>query len=153
MTMLVDGCFSCDVLRGAVVPPGGMIYEETYWAVSHGLNPIALPGWLIVAPRRHCEHIAELTGEEMTAFGPLLRQTTRALTRVAQPAKIHIYSMGEVVKHVHFYVVPRYEWMPAGGSAVLELAFRDRRWECSATEAAAIADQVRAELLRLMAEE
>jgi diadenosine tetraphosphate (Ap4A) HIT family hydrolase len=152
MPMLVEGCFSCDVLRGTVVPPGGFIYQDTYWAVSHGMNPIAVPGWLIVAPRRHCEHIAELTAEEMAAFGPLLRQTSRALTRVVQPAKIHIYSMGEVVKHVHFYVMPRYEWMPASGLAVLEQAFRARRWECSEAEAAAVADQVRAELLQLITE-
>ena len=151
--MLMEGCFSCDVLRGTVVPPGGFIHQDPYWAVTHGVNPIAVPGWLILAPRRHCEHIAELTAEEMAAFGPLLRRTSRALTQVVQPAKIHIYSMGEVVKHVHFYVLPRYEWMPASGSAVLEQAFRDRRWECSAAEAATIADQVRAALLQLMAEE
>lgn len=152
MTMLMEGCFSCDVLRGTVTPPGGMIYEETYWAVSHGTNPIALPGWLILAPRRHCEHIAELTADEMAAFGPLLRQTSRALTQVVQPAKIHVYSMGEVVKHVHFYVLPRYEWMPASGLAVLQQAFRDRRWECGEAEAAAVANKVRAELRQLIEE-
>ena len=75
-------------------PPGGVIYEDAYWQVDHGLEPIALAGWLIIKPKRHCEHIAELAPEETASFGLLLRNTARALTEVLYPAKVRVHSMG-----------------------------------------------------------
>ncbi|HEY7341467.1 MAG TPA: HIT domain-containing protein [Ktedonobacterales bacterium] len=148
--MLVDGCLACDVLAGKVTPPGGVIYDDQYWRVDHSTSPIVLPGFLIIKPRRHVEHIALLTAEEMAAFGPLLRNTCRALAHVLHPAKIYATSFGEAVAHVHWYVLPRMPDMPANGIEVLSRLFGEKPWAGSDEEAAAIADQVRPLLTEMM---
>jgi diadenosine tetraphosphate (Ap4A) HIT family hydrolase len=149
--VLVEGCIACDELRDAVQAPGGVIYEDAHWQVDHGLEPIALAGWLIIKPKRHCEHIAELTSEETASFGLPLRNTARALTEVLHPAKMHVHSMGESVKHIHFYVIPRMADVPADGLEVLQQMF-EGRWACSEAEAAKVAARVRPILRRLMSE-
>jgi diadenosine tetraphosphate (Ap4A) HIT family hydrolase len=144
--MLVDGCLACDVLAGKITPPGGVIYDDQYWRVDHAVSPVVLPGLLILKPRRHVEHLALLTAAEMAAFGPLLRNTCRALAHVLHPAKIYATSFGESVSHVHFYILPRYSRMPempANGVEVLSRLFGEKPWAGSDEEAAAIAEQVR----------
>jgi diadenosine tetraphosphate (Ap4A) HIT family hydrolase len=148
--VLVEGCIACAELRGAVQPPGGVIYEDAHWQIDHGLEPIALAGWLIIKPKRHCEHIAALTSEETASFGLLLRNTARALTEVVHPATVHVHSMGESVKHIHFYIIPRMADMPADGLEVLQQMF-EGRWACSEAAAAEVADRVRRILQHLMA--
>lgn len=150
--MLVDGCLACDVLAGKVTPPGGVIYDDQYWRVDHSTSPVMLPGFLIIKPRRHVEHIALLTAEEMAAFGPLLRNTCRALAHVLHPAKVYATSFGESVSHVHFYIIPRYSRtpeMPANGIEILSRLFQGP-WAGSDEESAAIADQVRPILAEMM---
>lgn len=117
--MLVDGCLACSVLAGKVQAPGGVIYEDNYWVVEHSLNPVLLPGYLIIKLKRHCEHLAELTSEEASALGGIIQNTCSALSRVVKPAKIHICSWGEQVKHIHFHVIPRSSAMPVGNLKLL----------------------------------
>src|SRR5262245_25786758 len=71
--MLVAGCLACDVIAGRVVSPGGTIYNGEHWRVTHSVSPVLLPGFLILAPKRHCEHLALLDSQQMREFGPLLR--------------------------------------------------------------------------------
>jgi len=140
---MVDGCLSCDVVAGRVATPGGWIYEGRHWTVSHAVGPAQLAGFLIVQPKRHVEHIAELGAEESTALGPLLAETCRAVAATLRPEKTYVCSFGEAVKHVHFYVIPRSAEMPDSGLTVLQQMFREQRWTCSDDEAAAVAARVR----------
>jgi diadenosine tetraphosphate (Ap4A) HIT family hydrolase len=117
--MLVEGCLACDVLAGKVKAPGGAIYEDNYWVVEHSLSPVLLPGYLIIKLKRHCEHLAELTPEEAIALGKIIQSTCLALSQVVQPAKIHVCSWGEQVKHIHFHVIPRTSDMPVGNLQLL----------------------------------
>ncbi|HMA34917.1 MAG TPA: HIT family protein [Chloroflexia bacterium] len=149
--MVVEGCMACDVLRGVLPPPGGIIYEDPYWQVDHALAPIALAGWLILKPKRHCEHLAALTPPELSGLGPLLGNTARALDEAVHPVKIHIHLMAESVKHLHFYIIPRQANMPANGLALLQEMF-DGRWATDDAAAAAVVVRVRPLLQRLMAE-
>ena len=146
---------ACDVLSGELRPPGGGISEDDYWVLDHQFGPVVLPRFLILKPKRHCEHIAELTADEMASFVRLLPLACQSLTSVLNAAKTYVCSFGESVKHVHFYVVPRYAVpgrpeMPANGFDVLRKAFRDRLWVCSDEEAALVAERVREEMTRAM---
>ncbi len=117
--MLVDGCLACNVLAGKVKAPGGVIYADNYWVVEHSLSPVLLPGYLIIKLKRHCEHLAELTPEEAIALGTIIQNTCLALSLVVKPAKIHVCSWGEQVKHIHFHVIPRTSDMPVGNLKLL----------------------------------
>jgi diadenosine tetraphosphate (Ap4A) HIT family hydrolase len=146
MTALVDDCLACDILAGRVTLPGGVLFEDAYWWVDHRASPVLLPGFLIVKPRRHVEHLADLTDAEGAGLGPVLRLASRALTRAVAPAKVYAASFGERVRHLHCFVLPRTPDMPAHGLDVLNALFRERRWACSDAEAVAVAERIRAEL-------
>ncbi|MEH2420296.1 MAG: HIT family protein [Nostoc sp.] len=117
--MLVDGCLGCSVLAGKVQAPGGVIYEDNYWVLEHTLSPVLLPGYLIIKLKRHCEYLAELTSEEANALGRIIQTTCSALSQVVKPAKIHVCSWGEQVKHIYFHVIPRSSAMPVGNLELL----------------------------------
>ena len=69
----------------------------------------ALPGWLVIVPRRHVTALDELTAEEATELGPLLRRVTAAMRSVLGCAKTYValFAEAEGFAHVHFHVMPR----------------------------------------------
>ena len=147
--MTTNTCLSCEVIAGRTSSPGGFIFESEDWILTHQVSPATLAGFLIIQPRRHVEHIAELTTEEAAEFGETLRRATLALSRVTQPDKVYVCSFGSGVKHVHFYLVPRLTSMPPdiiGADLLKELS--TGRWACSDDEAAHVAARVRVELLK-----
>ncbi len=143
----MSDCLGCDVLSGQVVVPGGIIYEDDLWVVDHSTSPVVLAGFLIVKTRRHVEDVGALTDEEASALGPLLRNVTAAVRNALGAERTYVCSFGEAVRHVHWYVVPRYAGMPGTGPAVIEAMFSPRRrWAASDEQAAAAAGAIRAAL-------
>ncbi len=69
----------------------------------------ALPGWLVVVPRRHVTALDELTPEEAADLGPLLSGVTAAMRSVlgCEKSYVALFAEAEGFAHVHFHVVPR----------------------------------------------
>jgi len=107
-------CLTCRLNRGDLPSPGGIIYQDDLWQLQHDIEPIALVGWLILKPLRHVEAFADLTPEEASAFGPLTRRVTRAMTEVLHPSKIYLslYAEAAGFAHVHVHLIPRYADTP-----------------------------------------
>ncbi len=64
-----------------------------------GYDDTALPGWLVLLPRRHVTAIHELTDAEATTQGTWQVRLSRALHAVTGCIK--------TLAHVHFHVMPR----------------------------------------------
>ena len=154
--MLLPGCVSCDIVAGKRIEPGGTIYENDSWHVGTAIGfPVVWPGFLIIKLKRHCEHLAELSPEEASTFGPLIQSTCSALNDVLEPAKIYVCSYGDGVKHVHFWVLPRPSTMrPGMHSVMFNLDVRTtltrllgiKKWIVSDSDVSIIAQQVREHL-------
>jgi diadenosine tetraphosphate (Ap4A) HIT family hydrolase len=114
MSAAAPGCSACREIAGEVSAPGGVIFDDGHWVVSHHPGPYTDPGELIVKTRRHCESLAELTPEEAAALGPLLRSAVGALERVVTAERIYAVSFNERVRHLHFLLLPRTVDMPRG---------------------------------------
>lgn len=108
------GCTICDEVEGRLTAPGGPIYDDGLWLVSHHTGQYTDPGELIVKLRRHVESLAELSAVEAVALGPVLRAAVGAVARVVRPERVYVASFGERVRHIHFYVLPRTAALPAG---------------------------------------
>jgi diadenosine tetraphosphate (Ap4A) HIT family hydrolase len=142
----MTGCLACDVLAGRIEAPGGVIHETAHWSVDHALTRW-IGGWLIVKPKRHVEHLAELSTEEAAELGPLIQAVSAAMARVLSPERVYVLSLGEEVHHIHFHVIPRYRELPGHVLRLLEQAWGERSpWECTDEEAAATAAALREEL-------
>jgi len=101
-------CVSCAAESRPDLPPRERIYVDPCWRVAHAFGT-ALPGWLVVLPRRHVLSLDELTAAEAAGLGPLLRAVTSALREVTGCARTYValFAEAEGFGHVHFHVIPR----------------------------------------------
>lgn len=104
-----DDCYSC--ARNAELdqlPPRERVAADDLWRVAHAFNT-ALPGWLVLMPRRHVTAIAELTDAEAASLGRWQVRLSRALTAVLGCSKTYVaqFAEAEGFAHVHFHLVPR----------------------------------------------
>jgi diadenosine tetraphosphate (Ap4A) HIT family hydrolase len=95
------------------LPPRERVAADAHWRVSHAFNS-ALPGWLVLVPRRHVTAIADLTDDEAAALGPWQVRLSRALHAVTGCQKTYLVQFAEQAgfEHVHFHLVPRMPGLP-----------------------------------------
>lgn len=148
---MIENCIGCDIARGKVIPPGGILFEDPYWIVNHVVgdpHPLLL-GMFIVQPKRHVEHIHELTLDEIITSAPLIRNLCLAVYNVIHPQKIYVCSFGDGLKHVHFIILPRTEAMPANGRLVFREVVEEKKWTCTEEDAIGIVRIVKKEFLEI----
>lgn len=112
--MSAAACTACAEIAGEISAPGGVIFDDGLWHVSHHTGGYSDPGELIVKIRRHCESLSELTRAEADALGGILRRAVGALEQVTDAERIYAMSFNERVRHVHFLLLPRTAGMPRG---------------------------------------
>jgi diadenosine tetraphosphate (Ap4A) HIT family hydrolase len=111
---LADDCFSCSLEATSDLPPRERVVVTDHWRVAHAFDT-SLPGWLVIAPRRHLLDLAELHPDAAAELGPLLTDLTRALQRTTGCVKTYVILLAEAegFAHLHFHVVPRMPDQPA----------------------------------------
>jgi diadenosine tetraphosphate (Ap4A) HIT family hydrolase len=145
-------CPICDEVAGRVVAPGGPIYDDGLWLVSHHTGAWTDPGEVLVKLRRHVESLAQISAEESAALGPILRAGVAAIERALRPERTYVASFNERVRHVHFYLLPRTRNLPAG-HVTSDLFKKGRMYlrragvvhNPSATDRAAMAERLRSD--------
>lgn len=108
-------CYSCRQNRDlADLPLRERVAADEHWRVAHCFDA-ALPGWLVLVPRRHVTSIAELTDAEAAALGGWQVRLSRALHAVTGCVKTYVVQFAEKdgFAHVHFHVIPRMSDLPA----------------------------------------
>ncbi|MFD1320581.1 HIT family protein [Micromonospora sonneratiae] len=107
-------CLVCDNNhRIDLLPVRERIAVDEHWRVAHAFET-ALPGWLVLVPRRHVHTIAELTDDEAAGLGRWQVRLSRALHEVTGCAKTYVVQFAEAegFAHVHFHVIPRMSDLP-----------------------------------------
>lgn len=96
------------------MPARERIAADEYWRVAHAVGR-ALPGWLVLVPRRHVTAVADLTDDEAAGLGSWQVRVSRALREVTGCVKTYVVQFGEAkgFSHVHFHVIPRMADLPA----------------------------------------
>jgi diadenosine tetraphosphate (Ap4A) HIT family hydrolase len=103
----MTGCDTCDSIAARSVP-GGCIHETRHWYVDHCVGPLGV-GTLIVKPKRHVVHVADLETDEAAELGPLLQQATAVATELVRPDQVYVTlwsHAGGAPGHIHFVVQP-----------------------------------------------
>jgi diadenosine tetraphosphate (Ap4A) HIT family hydrolase len=101
-------CYSCVQNVSPESPVRERVYVGSGWRIAHAFGG-ALPGWMVVIPRRHVTALDELTGDEAAELGPLLADLTAALRETVGCTKTYValFAEAEGFAHVHFHVIPR----------------------------------------------
>jgi diadenosine tetraphosphate (Ap4A) HIT family hydrolase len=66
------------------------------------------PGFCRVILNRHEREMSDLTDDEQQAMMRVVFAVEAALRRLLDPHKINLASLGNVVPHVHWHVIPRW---------------------------------------------
>ena len=63
---------------------------------------------VIVFDPRHVTRISDLTSEEWNALSKDIFVSQQAIERVTNPDHVNVASLGNVVSHLHWHIIPRY---------------------------------------------
>ena len=143
------GCLACDLAEGRVPLPGGRLLDAGRWVVEHCVGPLGV-GTLVVKPRRHVLHVADLDERESAELGPLLRRAADVAGRLAGAEQVYVClwsHAGGTPVHIHFVVQPvtseQKEQAGAHGPA-LQVAMFERGAQLDAAGVEAFAGRARA---------
>ncbi|GGN64372.1 hypothetical protein GCM10011579_033690 [Streptomyces albiflavescens] len=107
--MTTPSCYTCgQEEKLADLPLRERIVVDQHWRIAHAFDT-ALPGWLVLLPRRHVTAIHELTDMEAETLGMWQVRLSRALRDVTGCVKTYVAQFAEVegFAHVHFHIMPR----------------------------------------------
>jgi diadenosine tetraphosphate (Ap4A) HIT family hydrolase len=99
------------------------------------VNDPAWPGFCRVILNRHAAEMTDLPIEERSPLMKAVCVVESALRTLMQPIKINLASLGNVVAHVHWHIIPRWAddthfpdpiWAPAKRPASLVRSAPDR---------------------------
>jgi methyltransferase (TIGR00027 family) len=86
----------------------------------------------LIFDTRHVSRLDQLSRPEWTAFAGDLYVAQQAVMRVLRPDHINIESLGNVVPHLHWHIIPRYAGDPRWGNPIWQVpldTMPDRRLE------------------------
>ena len=86
------------------------------------VDDAAYPGFCRVIWNDHVKEASDLSPEDRLAINEAVYQVELALVSVMKPFKVNLASLGNMVPHLHWHVIPRFEddaqfpnpvWAPA----------------------------------------
>lgn len=116
--------------------------------VLHAIaDPSPIPGWLVLTSERHARAWYDLAEDELRALGPLAARVMAAQRAALGAEHVYAFAIGDVLRHFHLHLVPRYAETPERlrGRRCFEGRPEDMRAEAElAAAAAAVAAAMRA---------
>lgn len=91
-----------------------------------GAEGVAFPGFCRVVWQAHVAELSDLAAEQRRHLLDVVQAVERALRAVVRPDKINLASLGNLVPHLHWHVIPRWRddshfpapiWAPAARPA------------------------------------
>jgi diadenosine tetraphosphate (Ap4A) HIT family hydrolase len=102
-------CMGCAIAQKEMEVPGGIIKETEHFILHQDPNN-AIPGFLIIALKRHISSFANFTEQEMNEFIKLLNEARNALIKI-KDIEYCTMIQEEKAQHFHFWILPKYNWM------------------------------------------
>jgi diadenosine tetraphosphate (Ap4A) HIT family hydrolase len=148
--MTTSDCYACrKEAQFDALPPRERVAFDQHWRVAHGFDT-AVPGWLVLLPRRHVTAVHDLTDAEATTLGAWQVKLSRALRGVTGCVKTYVVQFAEAegFAHVHFHIVPRMADLPPEqrGPGVFGLLGRPEPEHVTADQADHMAHSLRVRL-------
>ncbi len=135
----MESCFICRKHKGQEpAPPSGYIYEDEHWMVCHAPAKLGPLGTLFIESRRHFLDYAEMTAEEASTLGAVLKKIYQALKVHTDAERIYQLSTMEGEPHFHSWLVPRRKEDAERG-----LKFLARDDSCQENDAIALVEKLR----------
>jgi diadenosine tetraphosphate (Ap4A) HIT family hydrolase len=117
------GCVLCDEVGGHLVVDGRQ------WRIIRA-EDANFPAFYRLIWKKHVAEFSDLTAAERLLCMDGVTAIEQVLRESLKPTKINLASLGNVVPHLHWHVIARFEWdshfpNPVWGEAKRELAGGD----------------------------
>lgn len=98
----------CDLCAG---PGGDLLWEDALCRVVRVSDALgdAFPGFCRVVWHRHVAEMSDLDARDAHHVMTVVLATERALRALVRPDKINLASLGNLVPHLHWHVIPRWK--------------------------------------------
>lgn len=93
--------------------PSKILLREHGFVLHAVAQPTPVKGWLVLTSERHARAWYDLTPEEAAALGPLAQRVMRAQLSALKADHIYALALGDILRHFHLHLVPRYPGTPA----------------------------------------
>ncbi|MGO9443231.1 MAG: HIT family protein [Thiobacillaceae bacterium] len=87
---------------------GGDLLRDDGWCRIVLADEPDYPGVCRVILNRHISEMTDLAPDERTRLMDAVWETERAVRAVMRPDKVNLASLGNIVPHLHWHVIPRY---------------------------------------------
>jgi diadenosine tetraphosphate (Ap4A) HIT family hydrolase len=94
-------CELCDT------PGGDILWQDGLCRVIQVTDP-HYPGFCRVILNQHVKEMTDLIAQERQRVMEVVFATEAAVREVLQPDKINLASLGNMVPHMHWHVIPRF---------------------------------------------
>jgi diadenosine tetraphosphate (Ap4A) HIT family hydrolase len=101
---------------------------------------------VLVFDPRHATRLDQLSPSEWRAFSEDLHAAARAVTAVCAPDHVNVASLGNLMPHLHWHIVPRYKSDPQWGRPVWTADLAETDTRLPAAERAALLAALQGEL-------
>lgn len=100
---------------------------------------------VLIFKGRHVNGMEELTDTEYAAVTADLRRASLAVAKAMKPDHMNYATLGNVIPHLHFHIIPRYKGDPRWQAPVWtsDLADMDKTLLASDAEYLALAEEIR----------
>lgn len=105
-----DGCPGCAFAAHAFHLDCGLAYENERFTLSQDWE-LPIPGFLIIAPKRHIELLSELTEDERNEMFSIAEKAVRIMRENHICERFDYIFEEKENRHLHVWLLPRYEWM------------------------------------------
>jgi diadenosine tetraphosphate (Ap4A) HIT family hydrolase len=114
---------SCELCREA---GGTLVFQSARWRVIRAAE-ISFPAFYRVVWRAHVAEWSDLPPFDQAVLMGVVGAVERVLRDALAPTKINLASLGNVVPHLHWHVIARFDWdshfpAPVWAAAVREVA-------------------------------
>jgi diadenosine tetraphosphate (Ap4A) HIT family hydrolase len=116
------GCPLCDE------PGGRLVFEAAKFRVIHAVEA-GFPAFYRVVWKDHVAEWSDLGPEDRTLCMEAAVVVEQSLRDVLAPAKINLAALGNMVPHLHWHVIARFDWDPRFPGSVWAEVQRERNPE------------------------
>ncbi|MGH8853369.1 MAG: HIT family protein [Telluria sp.] len=94
------GCELCEL-------SAPIVWQDAKFSVII-VDDAAYPGFCRVIWREHVREMSDLAHEDRLLLNDSVHRVELAVREVMQPLKVNVASLGNVVPHLHWHIIPRY---------------------------------------------
>ena len=101
-----SGIVSCPLCEGS---GGRLVYETPRFRVIHA-SEAGFPAFYRLIWREHVREFSELSKEDRLLCMEAVTVIEQSMRELLSPTKMNLATLGNVVPHLHWHVIARFDW-------------------------------------------